>query len=314
MSEKLTQLTEEQQAMIPVYVERGLAAGLNTTPFTLERATEIIHLVQVELLQRKATPVVVARNPQEAWDFTCQLAQLTEPITQEQLPELLKTLPVPRTAYTSPWLQGAADSGMLTYYEFWMEVCNLQLEPELKRKLEIWIMTRELGLIFPLEFACIVLQHPSTIHKIEAGLHCETGPAVHYDGWDLYSLNGVRVPEYLVMTPSEDMEMDWYQKQSSADVRAEFVRKYGVERMLELGKKIDSYEKYPDETWWQKSEYELWDMAVLFEGLSYQPYLKMKNQTTDIWHVEAVSPACHNLKEAIAERFDGEDFTIASIS
>jgi len=83
--------------------------------------------------------------------------------------------------------------------------------------------------------------------------------------------------------------------------------------MLSLGKKIGSYENY-DEEWWTKSEYKLWDMAALFPNLNYQPYLKMMNQTTKIWHVEAVSPDCRTLRDAIKERFGGRDFTIKAIA
>lgn len=137
--------------------------------------------------------------------------------------------------------------------------------------------------------------------------------AVEYKNWGVYSLNGIRVPEYLAMTPSEDLEIDWFHQQQNADVRTEFVRKFGVERMLSMGKKIDTHENY-DEEWWTKSEYELWDMASLFPNLDYQPYLKMQNQTTKVWHVEAVSPNCRTLEDAIKERFGGMNFKITSIA
>ena len=109
--------------------------------------------------------------------------------------------------------------------------------------------------------------------------------------------------------------IDFFLKEKNADVKAEFVRKYGVERMLDMGKKVDSYEKYKekDYPYWHESQYELWDMAKLFEGLDYQPYVKMVNQTTGIWHVEAVSPNCRNLKDAIKERFGGREMKILAI-
>jgi hypothetical protein len=40
----------------------------------------------------------------------------------------------------------------------------------------------------------------------------------------------------------------------------------------------------------------------------------MQNQTTEIWHVEAVSPACRTLKDAIKERFGGKDMKILNIA
>ena len=85
--------------------------------------------------------------------------------------------------------------------------------------------------------------------------------------------------------------------------------------MIGVGKKVDSYINYDQEEnpWWWKSEYELWDMGSVFE-LEYQPYVKMKNQTTGIWHVEAVSPACRTLVAAIKERFGGKEMRIVDIS
>ena len=140
--------------------------------------------------------------------------------------------------------------------------------------------------------------------------------AIEYpDGWGLYFLNGIKVPEYLVKTPEEELDINFYLKETNADVKAEFVRKYGVERMLDHGKKVDSYENYKLDSshWWAKSQYELWDMAKLFPGLEYQPYLRMTNQTTGIFHVEAVSPECRTIADAIKERLGGSDMEIVAI-
>jgi hypothetical protein len=40
----------------------------------------------------------------------------------------------------------------------------------------------------------------------------------------------------------------------------------------------------------------------------------MLNQTTGIWHVEAVSPQCRTLKDAIKERFGGREMKIVAIA
>jgi len=55
-------------------------------------------------------------------------------------------------------------------------------------------------------------------------------------------------------------------------------------------------------------------MASLFPGLDYQPYLKMMNQTTKIWHVEALSPNCRTIKDTLKERFGGREMEIADIA
>ena len=118
------------------------------------------------------------------------------------------------------------------------------------------------------------------------------------------------------MTPAEDLSMAMFTREKNADVKAEFVRKYSIERMVDIGKIVDSYENYDQEEqpWWWKSEYTLIDMHKVFTDIPYQPYLKMLNQTTGIWHMEAVSPQCRDLKAAIKERFGGRELKIVNIA
>jgi hypothetical protein len=181
---------------------------------------------------------------------------------------------------------------------------------------DMWEETSKIGLIYPLEDVCIVSEKPTVINLSDNQLHCEGGPALEYAGhssFKIFALNGVMVDEYLAVTPGEQLDLTYYNEIQNADQKTEFVRKFGVERMLELGKKIDSYDKYSDE-WWNKSEYELWDMSCLFQGVSYAPHLKMVNQTTNVFHVEAVSPQCRTLADAIKERLGGRDLKITAIA
>jgi hypothetical protein len=55
-------------------------------------------------------------------------------------------------------------------------------------------------------------------------------------------------------------------------------------------------------------------MNHLFEGINYAPHLKMLNQTTGVWHVEAVSPSCMSVADAIKDRFGGRDLNIIGIA
>lgn len=200
------------------------------------------------------------------------------------------------------------------FYDFARKI-GVEYSPEDNELLDLWLEESEhLHWWFPYEGLCLIVERPIRMSLNAAGaFHNEKEKALEFaDGWGFYALNGIVVPEYLVVTPEEDLDPAFFTKEQNADVKAEFVRKFGVERMLHMGKKIDSHEKY-GKGWWTKSEYELWDMAVLFPGLDYQPYLKMLNQTTGIWHVEAVSPECRDLPSAIKERLGG-DYEIVSIA
>jgi hypothetical protein len=204
------------------------------------------------------------------------------------------------------------------FYKFGEKI-GVVYDPKNLELLNDWVEeTKHLHWWAPFETDCLIIERPIKLNVNEGGfLHCENDKAIEYaDGWGLYYLNGVKVNEYLVMTPSEQLDINVFLKETNADVKAEFVRKYGVERMLHLGKKIDSYTKYSETKypWWHRSQYELWDMKSIFPGLDYQPFLKMLNQTTGIWHMEAVSPECRSLTDALKERFGGKNMEIIGIA
>ena len=300
MATLTTTLTPEQKALLPAYRKKWLDIGLSTDRFTQEQAETIIHRYQREILGRKETPVEVYDDPIAAWKAVERAAG------------------VDKMEFVYPYQDGSFFASGFSCYDFFVNEKLVTLPDELLSKFEAARDTSKLGLIWPLDKVCIVCQKPTKISRNEKlQLHNETGKAVEYtDTWGFYALNGVVVPEYLVITPAEELSMDFFKKEENADIKAEFVRKYGVERMLDLGKKVDSFENYDQEehSWWWKSEYELWDMAVLFPGLDYQPFLKMRNQTTKIWHVEALSPNCRTLKDGLKERFGGKEMRIVSVA
>ena len=94
------------------------------------------------------------------------------------------------------------------------------------------------------------------------------------------------------------------------------------DKFINKGNIIDTYENYPDNEWWAKSEYKLIDMKnyitdrVIKESTGriidithprYAPFLCMKNQTTGEYHLEGVSPDCRNLYDALKMRYKDLD-------
>jgi hypothetical protein len=151
---------------------------------------------------------------------------------------------------------------------------------------------------------CIVSDFPEVIKRdAQNRPHCSDGPSHRWrDGFEIYHLNGVAVPKYLVMTPEGQLSLDFFLNEKNADVKAEFIKKYGFDRMKKLGKVVDSYSKYKDD-WYKASEYELIDMADVMRSANfdamYCPYLWMKNLTTGTYHMEGVSPECRTIEDAI---------------
>lgn len=133
-----------------------------------------------------------------------------------------------------------------------------------------------------------------------------------------FSINGINVPKWLYCKKPEELTVDDYIILKNADVKAEFLKKAGIDKLICLGDLVDSYENYPDNEWWIKSEYKLIDMRkvlpprkfiytldndVKYIHWDYAPFLYMKNQTTGIYHLEGVNPKCKNLYDALKMRY-----------
>jgi len=63
-------------------------------------------------------------------------------------------------------------------------------------------------------------------------LHCETGAAVRYpDGFSVFAIHGVRVPEKVVLTP-ESITVQQIESEDNAEVRRVMIQRCGLERYL----------------------------------------------------------------------------------
>ena len=294
--EKIKSLTPEQEKYLDTYYNECLEIGRSITPINHDVAEKIISKFY-ERVGKKAPKFLYFPSPKAAIDFG----------KDNNAGDMLSNY------YTGQ--QGIYWKALYKFGEH-IGVKYEQKDSELLD--ELMEESKHLHWWFPYENYALIVERPIRLTVNESGrLHNESAMAIEYsDGWGMYYLNGVKVPEYLVMTSESELSLDFYTKEKNADVKAEFVRKFGVERMLDFGKKIDSYENYDkkENPYWHDSQYELWDMKALFEGLDYQPYLKMMNQTTKIWHVEALSPNVRNLKDAIKERFGGREMKIVGIA
>lgn len=325
----ITKLTPEQEAKMPEYVSKWIKIGINTDRIEFDRTVDIVHDVQKHLLNQETTPVVIFDNPLEAW-IACNYAANGKKVNElKQCVEDYFSGKKPKfkiEPFVTPYLNGSFSASVFAFYDFFRDELGVKFDGEgINDRYEIWKKTTELGLIYNLKDVkgtvqdmCIVSQKP-TIVKLNENrvIHCDGGPAIAYDGHGdirIFALNGVVVPEWLAVTHSMQIPVERIHEISNADIRTEFVRKIGIERLLSMGKKIDSWENHKGEEWWEKSQYELWDMHSLFAGVNYAPHLKMLNQTTGVWHVEAVSPDVRNLRDALKDRHGGRDLKIVGIA
>jgi hypothetical protein len=90
------------------------------------------------------------------------------------------------------------------------------------------------------------------------------------------------------MTPESKLDLKFFQEEKNVEVRAQFIRKYGIERMKAHGKSIE-----------KNDVYELIDMAPIFTRVQYAPYLFMINPSTGTIHAEGVHPDCKTIQQAL---------------
>jgi len=174
------------------------------------------------------------------------------------------------------------------WIDYFAEVLKLEL-PD--RSLIDDMMTFDL--IYPLENGAVVYSDCPFVHRNASGLHMDGGPALEYaDGTRCWGLNGVGVPQELAETKAEELECKKWIQEQNAEVRREFVRKVGVERlMVKLGsKRLD-----------KKEDYELHEIDLGGRTGAW-PALKMLNPSIGIWHVEWVDKACKTVREALTWR------------
>ena len=177
----------------------------------------------------------------------------------------------------------------------------------------------------------------NTCHVIKKPDECKiednnTKMYYRYGNKEKYFWGWLEVPKWLYVTPVEELNPQDYLLLDNADVKAEFLRKIGIDRLVEFGTVIDTYENYPDNEIWTKSEYKIIDMHKILpprqqvdpwgtvigkeKPFTYAPFLYMKNQTTGVYHLEGIHPHCRTLYDALKMRYNGlniKDFEIKDI-
>lgn len=124
----------------------------------------------------------------------------------------------------------------------------------------------------------------------EGKLHCEDGPAQEWDnGEQLYYLNGVLMKKEYVMQPAEKLSPKAILRETNVDVRRELLRKIGIDRFLSVAphRVLDT----------EGEEYALLGID-LDNNYRDRRYLKMRNPSIGVWHLEGVSQRCRTVQQA----------------
>ena len=308
---KIEKLTREQEGLLTVYRDKWMAIGLSTEPANRKEAERGIEIAYANKGLKK---------PKMVWCMSPLSQGLTRYAVMniKQVP-LGKSLgdSVRDSVWDSVWdsvrasVYGQHEAGALGFYDYFNNV--LKLEKQTIPLEGLWIQAQNAGWFLPHENICWISERHNICNLKNGVIHTDGGPAIAYpDGFKIWALNGVRVPQYLAETPEGQLDIEFFKKEENSDIKAEFIRKYGVERMQSLGKKICDAKNHSNE-WFRKSEYELINMGAIF-GIDYAPHLRMRNLTTGIWHFEAVSPDCKTIEDALKFRARGKTINLKGVA
>lgn len=172
---KIEKLIPEMEAAIPVYKERWINIGLCTDPADRPRAEKAIVKMYESGGLEPPKEIVWTESP------GALIAAAKEKYPEDD--------PLSGCIY------GCHDANWLAFYEYFREVCGLVEETE--PLLGLTELARSAGWAIPYKDICWVSERPKTLKRDDQGrLHDLEGPAVEYpDGWTLYSVRGVTVPE-----------------------------------------------------------------------------------------------------------------------
>jgi hypothetical protein len=265
-------LTDANIIAMEVYKNRYISIGRNTDRIDRDQLKTDIELLYKTFKISNTTPeIVVKDSPLACWEYIC-----------EKIGE--------KISYTNPFLCGCFDASIFSFYDYSMDELNVNIEEQLLNKYHVWKKILNYGYIFPFDDVCIVSEKPTVIRTNSEGIvHADGAKAIEFaDGFGVYILNGVRMNEEYVMTPWDKLDPKTVQTESNAEVRRELVRKIGIERVCDAlhADVLDT-----------DGDYEL--LALDIGDNVKRPYLKMKNPSIGVYHIEGVAPSCKTVEDAL---------------
>ena len=183
---------------------------------------------------------------------------------------------------------GSQDACWLGFYNFFLEVLNLNVVEKLKPLMNL---AENCGWWIPRKNICILSEKPVRCNLLEGVIHSEDDPAVGYkDGFCVWAINGVKVDEQVVLHP-KTQTLEQINSEENEEVKRIRIERYGWTDYLEqsgaevLETKII---RLNSDTTWMESLMQLNDIKVL---CTYDP-------STGRLYVLEVDPRCKTCQDA----------------
>jgi len=294
-------LTPEQQAKIPVYLERFRECGLSTVPCDKKKAEDAVRAAYT--VQGKEQPKYVFwfTNPMKASLAMLAIEQdlVNDVETQEEFDKFLteSESKIKKVADVVSSINfGSFSAYWIAFYCFIAQQLPVEKKDRADEVMEE--IVKNCGAFYTTTNCIIFSEKPSEIHfNSEKRLHNFQGPALAYaDGFELYYFNGIKVTKELAEKPVSLFTKDDIVKETNVDIRREVIRKIGNQKMVELlnYKVIDS--KMIDDIFYELITFDIGDGRD-------RPHLKFPNATNlEITHIEGVPPDVKTVEAALCFR------------
>jgi len=216
--------------------------------------------------------------------------------------------------YHGAYFWGSLDSYWIAYYLFphlFLRKMHTDKQMDL---LNSWAMlAKNCFWWYPFENICFVSDRPTRISMDSKWrMHDEYAPAVEFsDGWKIYAINGVMVPEWVVEHP-EDITVKSIDDEKNAEVRRIMMKRFGFAKYCQKrGAKL--IDKNSNNIFG-----ELWEYVDI-DNVKIQ-FVHCINGTPEIdgtnkWYDLRVRPRFSNVVEAIASTYPDvtmEEFLLMS--
>lgn len=209
---RINSLTAEQEASIPLYRDKWIDIGLDTSPINPQRAIEAVKLAYRLAEQPEPRYFIFADGPMEAMLFLSAASTVT--LTQADFDRLANSEDVMsltreirkfakdykqqgkpvQTVW--PGTYGQHGAGYLSFYDFFADHFGLA-----EKSLGLREVGKECGWVWMYADLVIIARKPIRVTLNSQGnLHNERMAAVEYlDGTKVYAFNGVAIPERWVL-------------------------------------------------------------------------------------------------------------------
>ena len=126
---------------------------------------------------------------------------------------------------------------LVPFYEYFCNTLGFQKEKE--KVSGWWKVAKNTGFLLPYENVWFISERPCVLNRNKEGnLHSLTGPAIAYpDGWSIYAINGVTVPEFVIKNP-EEITVALINEEDNVEIKRIMMNIYGEERYLKDSESI----------------------------------------------------------------------------